>query len=192
MTDGEDESELSGASAAGSTAASPASRRRPPRRPRRRRAGSSASSASHAVSRPPTAARMAVSSVHSSGLRRCARSVSRSRSSGVRARRAIRWRSSTCRVRSRAAASAPSTRPSRLWSSRNTATGVGAGDGPALPRRGREWRSRSRGSILTGVDSLPSTAQSKLTFGWVCSSASRASSSNARRPHVTWDGERNR
>ena len=89
----------------------PSPRFRPPRRPLRRD-GSSPLIAFQPASAPGALARTAASSVQSSGLRRLRRSVSLSRSSGVRARRVIRCRSSAYLRRIRAASPAPSTRAS--------------------------------------------------------------------------------
>lgn len=179
------------------------SRRRPPRRPRRR-CGRADTRVSHSASAVDTPARTAFSSAQSSGLRRWARSVSWSRSSGLRARRAIRCINSPYLARNRAASAAPSVRPRTDWSSTITEGTTRAAAGAAACAAAFCWarisrhdragcsrsrsRSRSRGIAISRL----SACQSNDTSGWVCSSAIRASSSNGRRPTVACDGDRNR
>lgn len=171
----------------------------PPRRPRRR-LGSSAATASHLASMSAVLARMAASSAHWSGLSRCAASSSRSRSSGVRERRAIRWLRSANRARSTAAAAAP-----RVWPSSDSSTSsIGGGAAGAAPSRsrpaGRSRRPcdrcrgpRSRGSGRAGgMGSRSRPTQSNEISGWVCSSASRTSASSDLRPICTLGGDRKR
>jgi len=181
-------------------ASGPASSRGfPPRRPRRR-LGSSAATASHLASIPAALARMAGSSVHRSGLSPCAASSRRSRSSGVRDRRAIRWLRSANRARSAAAADPPSVWPSNDSSSTSMG-GVGIGAGSSRSRAaGRSRRfcvrcrgPRSRGSGRAGgMGSRRSPTQSNEMSGWVCSRASRTSASSDLRPICTLGGDRNR
>ena len=101
-----------------------------------RRCGNSLAIASQSASTVAAPVRTAASSGQSSGLRRSSRSVSRSRSSGVRARRTIRCISSPNSRRSRAASRAPSPRPSTDSSSMMTgSTGGPAGLWGFGPRR---------------------------------------------------------
>lgn len=167
---------------------------RPPRRPRRRR-GNSAAIAAQSASTVTTAAWIAASSAHPSGLRRPARSVSRSRSSGVRARLATRWSSSANCCRNRLACSAPSVLPSSEWSSTMTTGGATGAAGvwgrDCCCRRG-VGRTSSSLVLDRSAGSRTSDAQSKFKSGCVCSSASITSVSSARRPRCTCDGDRNR
>jgi hypothetical protein len=171
----------------------PPFRLRPPRRPRRR-CGSSAAMSSHPVVAATSPARTAAASAHSSGLRRRTRSVSRSRSSGVRARRAIRCSRSLYFRRRRAASCAPRTRPSTDSSSmtagmRSGAARSGAVGGLPLPPR---LRSRSRDSLRGGSGTAGRLVQSKLKSGCVCSRASVTSASSGRRPTLRFGGDRNK
>ena len=193
----------------GIVGASSRSRDRPPRRPRRLR-GNSCRIASSSTPNRAAPSLISASSAHSSGLRRVARSVSRSRSSGVRERRTIRWVNSLNAARRRAASIAPSVRPSVDSSSRMTAGG-GAAAGTTSwrasdwrsRRSSRRWRPRSRsrsrsrslrspsgsGAVSAGV--LSSDVQSNVRSGWVCSSASMTSGSSKLRPTFRFDGVRN-
>jgi hypothetical protein len=178
-------------------AAVSSSRRRPPRRPRRR-GGRAAPTASHSASTVETPARTALSFPQSSGLRRRIRSTSWSRSSGLRERRMIRWSTSPYRDRSRAASETPSTRP-RIDSSGTLTGGRGGGGGGVgvcvgvcVGRAGFSSRpcGRAEGAGLAVAASFTSECQSNERSGCVCSSPALASSSSARRPTVTWAGDR--
>jgi hypothetical protein len=133
-------------------------------------------------------------------LRRWAASDRRSRSSGVRARRAIRWLSSECFPRKRAASAPPTVRPRSVWSSMTAGTGCTGG---AVSRAGFSLRPcepwercrgpRSRGSTRGGgIGSRSKPSQSKVRSGCVCSSASRTSASIDLRPICTLGGDLNR
>ncbi len=178
---------------------SASSRGFPPRRPRRR-LGSSAATASHLASMSVVLARIAASSAHWSGFRRCAVSSKRSRSSGVRDRRAIRWVRSANRARRTDAAAAPSVWPS-TDSSRISIGGAATGAASSRSRpAGRPRRfcdrcrgPRSRGSGRAGgIGSRNNPTQSNEISGWVCSSASRTSASSDLRPICTLGGDRKR
>jgi hypothetical protein len=163
---------------------------RPPRRPRRLE-GSSADRASSSESMVNACARTAASSDQPSGLSALALSSSASRSSGVRARRAIRWLTSLNLPRIRAADTAPNVLPSRDGSSAGTGGGGDAGGGPwgrcgLLPFCGRG----DGGSARVTTASRESAFQSKLRSGWVCSSASLTSASKALRPTLRLPGDR--
>ena len=165
---------------------------RPPRRPRRR-CGNSPAIASHSVRltrRPPGCCLVRpVVRIQTKG-----RSVSRSRSSGVRARRAMRC-SISCTGAEASGRRAPSVRPSRIvlddgrrWR-RGRRPGA-LGFRPASLAR-PTMRRRSRGRLAAGrarAERRPVEARS----GCVCSSASLTSASSARRPTRRPDGERKR
>ena len=163
---------------------------RPPRLPRRRE-GSSADRASSSASMVDACARMAASSDQLSGLSALALSSSASRSSGVRARRAMRWLTSLNLPRILAAAPAPRVLPSRDGSSAGTR---GAGDAGGAPwgRCGLEpfCGRADGGSARVMTASRDSAFQSKLRSGCVCSSASLTSASRALRPTLRLPGDR--